>query len=253
MANEYVGFVKFPRELLLKDWSNNPNVWNLYTHILLKANYNDGVYKGDAIPSGSFVTSIRKLAKLSGLKVEQTKYTLRTLENAQLITQRTTHSYTVISVINWGYFQGHEKNTTQNTTQELHTLQHKNSPKVNNNQRIKEYQENKNSKKDILVNNKDENSDICEYPYQEIIDYLNRKTNKNFKVTNDVRRIIKARFNEDFTKQDFFKVIDNMNEEWRNDEKMSNYLRPKTLFSTKFDSYLNRTKKMNEYERMLNL
>ena len=76
-------------------------------------------------------------------------------------------------------------------------------------------------------------------PYEEIIAYLNKKTGKKFRVGNDVRKLINGRYKDKFTKEDFFKVIDNKCNEWLNDNKMKEYLRPQTLFGTKFDSYLN--------------
>lgn len=78
-------------------------------------------------------------------------------------------------------------------------------------------------------------------PYQEIIDYLNSKTERHFRVGNDVKRLINARYKDKFTKEDFFKVIDNKCIEWLEDSRMREYLRPQTLFGTKFDSYLNST------------
>lgn len=79
---------------------------------------------------------------------------------------------------------------------------------------------------------------------QTIIDYLNEKTNKHFKATSTkTKQLIKARFNEDFTLDDFKKVIDNKTTEWLNDNKMNKFLRPETLFSNKFESYLNETPK----------
>lgn len=79
-------------------------------------------------------------------------------------------------------------------------------------------------------------------PYKEIVDYLNEKTGKNFKVRTDAtRRVIKARFAEKNTLADFKKVIDIKSAEWRNDEKMQRYLQPSTLFGTKFEGYLNQS------------
>ena len=43
---------------------------------------------------------------------------------------------------------------------------------------------------------------------------------------------------EGFTEQDFYDVIDNKVYEWGDNEKMRIYLRPTTLFGTKFESYL---------------
>lgn len=76
--------------------------------------------------------------------------------------------------------------------------------------------------------------------YNEIIDYLNLKTNSNYKSTTPkTRELIKARYNEGFTLDDFKQVIDNKVNAWGSDEKMVKYLRPETLFSNKFEGYLN--------------
>ena len=76
-------------------------------------------------------------------------------------------------------------------------------------------------------------------PYSDIIKYLNKKANRSFKVTNKWKDLIKARWNEGQRYDDFIKVIDIKTSQWLDNPKMSNYLRPETLFSNKFDSYLN--------------
>ena len=90
-----------------------------------------------------------------------------------------------------------------------------------------------------------------------IITYLNEKTGK--KLRWDVKsnqKEIKARFNEGYTLDDFKTVIDKKYHEWgRKPTKeelqhgvkdMRIYLRPKTLFGSNFDVYLNQeqTEKM---------
>ena len=52
---------------------------------------------------------------------------------------------------------------------------------------------------------------------------------------------IKNRWDEGYRLDDFYHVIDNMYREWGNDNKMRVYLRPQTLFGTKFESYLNQS------------
>ena len=77
-------------------------------------------------------------------------------------------------------------------------------------------------------------------PYREIIDFLNLKVGSNYRSTSKkTKDLIKARFNEGFTIDDFKVVIDKKTMEWINDNKMKGYLRPETLFGTKFESYLN--------------
>ena len=82
----------------------------------------------------------------------------------------------------------------------------------------------------------------AEYPYKAITDYLNEKAGKAFlDKSKDTRKHIKARMDEGFTLDDFYKVIDNTVKRWKGDPKMCDYLRPSTLFGTKFESYLNMT------------
>ena len=86
---------------------------------------------------------------------------------------------------------------------------------------------------------KEDTKDIVALPYQEIIEYLNQKAKKKFRVVDKTRKLIQARFSEKFTLEDFKKVIDNQTVKWLNDTKMADYLRPETLFGTKFEGYLN--------------
>ena len=77
-------------------------------------------------------------------------------------------------------------------------------------------------------------------PYQQVVDYLNEKTGKQYKhTTKKTQSLIKARTKEGFNLDDFKQVIDNMSSQWMNDSKMNQYLRPETLFGTKFEGYLN--------------
>lgn len=74
----------------------------------------------------------------------------------------------------------------------------------------------------------------------EVVDYLNQKAKSNFKATTKATQTkIRARLAEGFNVDDFKKVIDIKTAEWLDDANMSQYLRPETLFGTKFESYLN--------------
>ena len=82
----------------------------------------------------------------------------------------------------------------------------------------------------------------------DVINYLNTKANTNYKTTtNKTKTLIQARFNEGFTVEDFKTVIDIKTAEWLKDKEMNKYLRPETLFGTKFESYLNQPRKEVEH------
>lgn len=82
-----------------------------------------------------------------------------------------------------------------------------------------------------------------EKPFKEIVEYLNKRTGANYKHTSSAtRQKINARLNEGFNLDDFIVVIDKKCVEWMNTD-MQKYLRPETLFGTKFESYLNQKAK----------
>ena len=84
-------------------------------------------------------------------------------------------------------------------------------------------------------NNKKKYKDI----YIQICTYLNEKAGTNYRPTSAAtQRHINARLAEGFTVDDFIKVIDVKCAEWQGTD-MEKYLRPETLFGTKFESYLN--------------
>jgi uncharacterized phage protein (TIGR02220 family) len=85
-----------------------------------------------------------------------------------------------------------------------------------------------------------ENTKNISIPYLEIVDYLNAKAGTSYRhTTKKTQQLIRARWNEGFRLDDFKTVIDKKVAEWLNDPKMCKYLRPETLFGTKFESYLN--------------
>jgi len=131
-----------------------------------------------------------------------------------------------------------ESPSTENTMSENYRVRKFPTPKISTTNN------NSNSNNNIDLNNiyiveNQENEKQEQIPYQEIVEYLNEKTGKQYRYTTPkTRELIKARWKEGFRLDDFKKVIDNKTLEWKN-TKWENYLRPVTLFSTKFESYLN--------------
>lgn len=76
--------------------------------------------------------------------------------------------------------------------------------------------------------------------HKKIIDYLNLVAETDFKIsTKTTIQLIDARIEDGFEVNDFFTVIDKMVNKWQFDSNMCQYIRPQTLFGTKFESYLN--------------
>lgn len=74
----------------------------------------------------------------------------------------------------------------------------------------------------------------------EVVQALNEETGAHYRPTSKATmRHILARLREGFTVDECKEVIRKKADEWGGDPKMSKYLRPETLFGSKFESYLN--------------
>ena len=92
---------------------------------------------------------------------------------------------------------------------------------------------------EMLKKENKKDSEVGESIYIPIIDHLNEVCGTHYRPKSEkTKRLIDARFKEGFTVNDFFMVIDKKASMWLGTD-FENYLRPETLFGTKFESYLN--------------
>lgn len=96
-----------------------------------------------------------------------------------------------------------------------------------------------NTKEIEEINNKEIYKEKNKKMIEATINYLNKKTGKAYKpnTPNTVKHLT-ARINEGYTDLDFMDVIDTKCKEWL-DTDMEKYLRPDTLFGSKFENYFN--------------
>ena len=81
--------------------------------------------------------------------------------------------------------------------------------------------------------------------YIQIVGMLNETTGSNYKATSKkTQSLIRARLLDGFTVDDFRTVITKKAKEWQGTD-MAQYLRPETLFGTKFEGYLNQPEVKN--------
>lgn len=209
-------------------WEEKPfDKKSAWIDLLLMANHKNNKFPlGNEIievEQGSFITSEIKLMNRWGWSKTKLRNFLKLLESEKMITKVVDRKKTTISIVNYKVYQGSEDQ--EKTTEKPQEDTNKND----NNE--------KNDKNNIMV--------------AEIISYLNEKTGKNFKsgVAKN-RDLIKARLKEGYSVEDFKKVIDIKVTEWLNDENMSKFLRPETLFSNKFEGYLNQKPKQEVKKRI---
>lgn len=80
---------------------------------------------------------------------------------------------------------------------------------------------------------------------EDIVSHLNSVTGSSYRsTTSKTRKLIAARLAEGFAVDDFKTVVNKKAKEWTGTD-MAQYLRPETLFGTKFEGYLNQPEVRN--------
>ena len=114
---------------------------------------------------------------------------------------------------------------------------------------VREHRKNTDNNTDNNTSKIDNINRIKNNIYSRVIKHLNEKASKSFKyTTKKTKSCIDARIREGFKEEDFLKVIDIKTKEWKDNPDMSKYLRPETLFGTKFESYLQQEVKQHQEE-----
>ena len=221
--------------------------------MLLKANWKDGRFQGADVPRGSFVSSISRLALETGLSEMQVRTALKHLKATGEVTGCQQAKFTVFTVNNYNKYQADNRVITevqQPCNREVTREQQA------DNTRVTTIEEKKEVKKGRMEEGKKvDHMSSCtsadrtpEYPYKAVIDYLNTKMGTSYRASSkDTQKHIRARFQEGYTLIDFEKVIDKKVREWKGTE-FEKFLRPSTLFGSKFENYLNQTGRIGHAE-----
>lgn len=205
-------------------WEEKPySKGQAWIDMLLLANHKDNKFLlGNElveVKEGSFITSELKLMERWGWGKSKTRAFLDLLQSDEMIIKKSDRKKTTITIVKFSDFQG---------------VQTTSKPQPDHSQTT--------ARPRADTNNND-NNDNNENKYYIIVDFLNKKAGTKYKFTSQkTKALINKRLAEGFTIDDFKKVVENKCAEWINNPKMEQYLRPETLFGTKFESYLNAKK-----------
>ena len=114
---EAEGWIKLHRKFLNWEWSDTPEMVAFFVHLLLGANHDARKWHGMVVDRGQVVTSLDRLAKLTGLSVRQVRTCLSRMEQTGEIAKETTSHYTLITISNYERYQvdgGGERQATDN-------------------------------------------------------------------------------------------------------------------------------------------
>jgi uncharacterized phage protein (TIGR02220 family) len=181
---------------------------------------------------GNLITNERALAGRWGWSRTKLKSFILLLENEKMIENKHDEKKTNLTIVNYRVYQD-SKNQEKTKEKPKKDLINK---------------DNKENKKDIAIS-------ADKMLFENIINYLNLKANKNFKCGKNHTDFISKRLHDGYTEEDFKKVIDIKCAEWNiettpPEKDMRIYLQPSTLFGNKFDQYLNQKQKKSKLNLM---
>ena len=112
------GWIKLHRKLMDWEWYRDVNCYKLFTHCLMKANYEDTTWQGKAIKKGDFLTSLNILAADTGLSVQEVRTAMKKLTLTKEIVATATNEGTCITVCNYDTYNSEEDDINTPSTSE---------------------------------------------------------------------------------------------------------------------------------------
>ena len=226
------GFIKLHRQIQEWEWYDDANVFRVFIHLLLNANFKDKNWKGQLVKRGQVVTGRKKLSETLGISEQQIKTVFSKLKKSGEITTKPTNKYTLVTLVNFEVFQEKKKPTNQQNNQQITNQQPTDNQQVTTTEELKK--EKKERSKDIES-------------FIEVASYFKSVTGKNIKIgttdskimNSDKYRLISARIVQGASVSECKLVIDFMYKRWKDDPKMHQYIQIPTLFGFKnFEKYL---------------
>jgi hypothetical protein len=121
------------------EWFAEPNVFHVFSYLLLTVKYADQFYKGKLIKRGQTLTSCEKIAEKTGLTRQKIRTVLDKLIQTNVITISSTNRNSIITIVNWDKYQLRENVSANYSTNEPTIEITTNQPTI-----TKEYKNNKN-------------------------------------------------------------------------------------------------------------
>lgn len=260
------GFIIFPRWMYSDGVLNGDrDYWSVWSYLMFNVNYFDTqvIIKNEVLTvhKDQIFTTRRKISEAIGVSETKVDKALKLFEKVGYIKMKSDRRGRLISLTfeelrtkphttppqeNVNYCTDTVQLTdnqeccnaddeSPHSNAEFGGFETETKPKQNRSAYTKEINKKINKgNKDILSSNLD--------TVKSVVDYLNKKCGTKYKHSSaETQRLIVARLNQGFSLEDFKQVIDNKVADWGNDSQMSKFLRPQTLFSNKFEGYLNQS------------
>lgn len=196
------------------------------TTVLLMANHepNQWVWDGEKfeVKEGQFITSLRALSEKAGVSVQNVRSALVKLEKAEFLTNESTKTGRLISIVNWSLYQPLKDIPNKEVNKEVTKSQQRGNkePTTNNNDN----------------NDKNDKNNIYSVHFQKFWSAYPRKVDKK-----NAYKCYLARLNEGYTEEELLIAAENYAKECKKEKRDTKYIKHATTFlsvNTPFEDYI---------------
>ncbi len=124
------GFITLHRKIVDWEWYSDANVFRVFTHLIITANWEPKKWKGVPVKRGQKITSIQHIAEETGLTPQSVRTAINKLKSTGELTTKSTNKYTIVTLTNYDLYQDKEKQLTNKTTSELTNEQQTNNKRT---------------------------------------------------------------------------------------------------------------------------
>jgi len=129
------GWIKFHRKILDNPIFLKPDLYQLFSYCLLKANHNETKIiwnsKEEILEKGCFITGRKAIASDTGQNESSIYKRLKILEKLNMISIKSNNKYSVVKVLNYCIYQGEEKDKEQPSNNQVTTTEQQSNTNKN--------------------------------------------------------------------------------------------------------------------------
>lgn len=116
-----MGYIIIDRSIVDWRWYTERGMRHLFEHLILTANFKDGMWHGINVKRGQLITTRCRLSRETGLTEKEVRTGLERLQRTGEIIIKATNQYSLITICNYDTYQGQDNRRSQSKANESPT------------------------------------------------------------------------------------------------------------------------------------
>lgn len=114
-------YIYIDRNILDWGWYKNANVFRVFIHLLIIANYDKHKFENITLKRGQAATSYRSIASATGLTYAQVRHSIDNLKLTGELTVKNCSKFLVITIVNYDRYQRKSQGNSHGNDTQIHS------------------------------------------------------------------------------------------------------------------------------------